>query len=104
MPFAAARASCMGAEIDIEVVCALPQRQHLLAVRVPAGCTVAEAVRRSGIAALVPEVDVESAALGIFGQPVEHPGEQVLAAGDRVEIYRPLLQDPRTARRKRARG
>ena len=92
------------AEIDIEVVCALPGRQHLVQLRVPVGCTVVEAVRRSGMAALVPELDVESAALGVFGQLVEHPGEQVLAAGDRVEIYRPLVQDPRTARRQRARG
>lgn len=93
----------MDAEIEVEVACALPGRQHLLSLRVPAGCSAREAVTRSGIAALVPEVDVLHAPLGVFGKPLERPAEHALAAGDRVEIYRPLQQDPRAARRRRSR-
>jgi putative ubiquitin-RnfH superfamily antitoxin RatB of RatAB toxin-antitoxin module len=93
----------MDAEIEVEVVCALPERQPLLRVRVPPGCTAREAVERSGIAAMVPEVDVDRAPLGVFGRVLEDPAGYELVAGDRVEIYRELAQDPRAARRRRVR-
>ena len=88
------------APIKVEVVYALPDRQRLVVLEVEAGCTAIEAVRRSGIAAEFPELDIDQAALGIFGRVVA--GEQRLAAGDRVEIYRPLIADPKAVRRARA--
>ncbi len=86
--------------ISVEVVCALPARQRVAALRVAAGTTAREAVRASGLAAAFPELDLERCPLGIYGRVVS--GEQVLGAGDRVEVYRPLLADPREARRRTA--
>lgn len=86
--------------ITVEVVYALPERQRLIALEVEAGCTAREAVRRSAIAAEFPGLDIERAALGIFGRAVA--GDHRLAAGERVEIYRPLLADPKAVRRARA--
>ena len=88
------------ATIRVEVACALPARQSVETLDVPVGCTAREAVRRSGIAAAFPELDVEQRALGIFSRAVDD--DHVLVAGDRVEIYRPLLLDPKQARRQRA--
>ena len=85
------------ATLPVEVACALPDRQRVVTVRVAPGTTAREAVRASGIAAEFPALDIEGCPVGIWGQVV--PGEQVLRAGDRVEIYRPLESDPREARR-----
>jgi putative ubiquitin-RnfH superfamily antitoxin RatB of RatAB toxin-antitoxin module len=86
--------------IEIEVVYALPQLQTVVALTVPPGTTVSQAIIRSGIAARHPEVDPESASAGIFGRRVRN--STVLRAHDRVEIYRPLIADPKQARRRRA--
>lgn len=86
--------------IEIEVVYALAERQELVAVVVPAGTSVAQAVDRSGIAGMFPQQDLAACRLGIWGRLVER--EQVLKDGDRIEIYRPLNIDPREARRRRA--
>jgi len=87
-------------DLRIEVVHATPQRQVLLAVTVPAGCTVAQAIERSGIRAQFPGLAVDPEAVGTFGRKV--PADHPLQDGDRVEIYRPLLADPREVRRQRA--
>lgn len=87
--------------IEIEVACALPHCQRLLSLRVPSGCTLREAVVRSGIAQYFPELAVDQAPLGIFGRWVAEPERYSVQAGDRIEIYRPLLVDPREARRQR---
>ncbi len=87
------------ATIAIEVVYALPARQTLLRLDVAGGTTVGQALRASGILALHPEIDPARQRVGIFGQFVGH--EHVLAAGDRVEIYRPLLADPKAGRQAR---
>jgi putative ubiquitin-RnfH superfamily antitoxin RatB of RatAB toxin-antitoxin module len=84
----------------VEVVHATPQRQVLLAVTLPAGSTVAQAIEQSGIRAHFPALAVDPDAVGIFGRKV--PLDQVLQQGDRVEIYRPLQADPRESRRQRA--
>lgn len=89
-----------GSLIAVEVVYALPDRQRLIALAVEAGCTARQAVRCSGIAVEFPGLDIEGATLGIFGRVVSD--ETRLAAGDRVEIYRPLLIDPKAVRRARA--
>lgn len=87
--------------IRIEVACALPDRQALVTLSLRAGATAMEAVRQSELLRRFPELDAASPSVGIFGRRVE-PG-QILADGDRVELYRPLLADPKQARRRRAR-
>ncbi|OHX13172.1 RnfH family protein [Chromobacterium sphagni] len=86
--------------LDVEVAYARPDRQWLIAVSLPAGATVAQAVARSGILAQCPELDAEALRLGIFGKAVKPEAE--LRQHDRVEIYRPLLADPKEVRRRRA--
>lgn len=88
--------------ITVEVVYGLPKEQVLLTLTVPAGTTVREAARLSRLAERFPEIDIEHAPLGIFGKLQKDPEQQALRAGDRVEIYRPLLIDPKEARRLRA--
>lgn len=84
-------------DIDIEVAYARPERQVVLALRVPAATTAREAIERSGILSQFPEIRLDNNPIGIYGQVVE-PGRK-LEMGDRVEIYRPLEIDPREARR-----
>lgn len=90
----------MAEEIHVEVAYALPQVQTLLGITVPAGTTAADAVRCSGILEKHPEIDLEHARLGVFGKHVKH--DAPLRDQDRVEIYRPLIADPKEVRRKRA--
>lgn len=88
--------------INIEVVYALPDKQIIRAVNVDADCTIGAAIVQSGIMMDFPELDVslEDAKVGIFGK--EAKMTTVLNDGDRVEIYRPLIADPKEVRRKRA--
>lgn len=90
-----------GCMLTVEVVYALPDRQSLLRLQVPSGASVAEAVRRSGILARHPEVDPAVNGVGIFGRLVAPDHE--LRDGDRIELYRPLLADPKDVRKRRAR-
>jgi len=97
----------MGAEqgfIRVEVAYALPERQILIALDVPEGCTAREVLLRSDIAEQVEGLDVAQAAVGVFGRRVEDPGSHTLSDGDRVEIYRPLRVDPMESRRRRAKA
>lgn len=87
-------------EIRVEVVYALPDRQRLMALEVPRGCTAREAVERSGLRREFPEINPDKNALGIFGRRC--PRDQPLREGDRVEIYRPLQADPKEVRRELA--
>ena len=88
--------------IAVEVACALPDRQVVLPLVVRAGCTAGEALTQSGIFALQPALDPARCVLGIFGEEVG--SDRVLRAGDRVEVLRPLLEDPRERRRRLARA
>ena len=88
------------AKIRVEIAYALPQKQAIVPVEVAPGTTALEAARQSGIAERFPGLDLDDAKLGIFGKLVS-PG-QVVHAGDRVEIYRPLLADPKEVRKARA--
>jgi hypothetical protein len=90
----------MNDKIDIEVVYALPTKQTLLKQQVAAGTTVLEAVRTSGILEKHPEIDIATTKLGIFGKLVKP--DTVVREMDRIEIYRPLIADPKEVRRKRA--
>jgi putative ubiquitin-RnfH superfamily antitoxin RatB of RatAB toxin-antitoxin module len=86
--------------IAIEVTCAERERQTVLSLEVPVSCTAARAIALSGIFELHPELDPAGCGVGIFGREVarDHP----LSAGDRVEVLRPLPEDPRERRRRLA--
>ena len=86
--------------IHVEVAYARPERQVVLKLEVPKGTTAIEAVRQSGILSIFPEIDLEKQDLGIFGKLVRKDTE--LREGDRVDIYRSLIADPKEVRRKRA--
>lgn len=88
--------------IRVEVVYAAVDRQELLALDVPLGTSVRAAAIASGMAERFPELDIAQCPLGIFGKLVGDPEQRELEAGDRVEIYRPLLADPKEVRRLRA--
>lgn len=91
----------MNAEkIKVELVYALPHEQTLLKFTVPAGTKVAEAVQLSGILTKHPEIDPAKSRMGIFGKLTKADAE--LRELDRIEIYRPLIADPKEVRRKRA--
>ena len=83
------------ADLRVEVVYASDRKADVVIVRLPAGATVRDAVVASGLA-------VDWNAVGIFGRRVA--ADAPVADGDRVEIYRPLLDDPKEARRRRARS
>ncbi|WP_221801134.1 RnfH family protein [Oceanobacter mangrovi] len=91
----------MAEQISVEVAYALPEKQKVMAVSVPEGCSVLEAARLSGIVAEFPGLELETAKMGIFGKAVRNLDE-VVRDGDRIEIYRPLLIDPKQARANRA--
>ncbi|HLD66678.1 MAG TPA: RnfH family protein [Pseudomonas sp.] len=93
--------TCM-ASIWVEVAYALAQRQVLLRLEVPRGTTVRQAVNLSGMAAQFPGLDLANCPLGIFGKGVADPEARVLEEGDRVELYRPLIADPKEVRKQRA--
>jgi uncharacterized protein len=88
--------------INVEVVYALPERQKVIALRVAAGTTAFDAVQQSGIAGHFPGLDIDHATLGIYGKVEASPKTRVLADGERVEIYRPLIIDPKDNRKARA--
>lgn len=86
--------------IRVEVVYALREEQVLVEVELEEGATVRDALSRSGILQRFPEIDMERVTVGVFGKVTELDARP--ADGDRVEIYRPLLVDPKDARRARA--
>lgn len=86
--------------INIEVVFALPDRQKLVSLSIDHACSVKEAILKSGIADKFPDQDIFSCSVGIWGRAVQE--DQSLREGDRIEIYRSLLIDPRAARRQLA--
>ncbi|MFT5220465.1 MAG: putative ubiquitin-RnfH superfamily antitoxin RatB of RatAB toxin-antitoxin module [Planctomycetota bacterium] len=90
----------MADNITIEVAYATPQKQKIISLEVKAGESVRIAVKHSGMVDHFPEIDIESCDLGVFGKLVkeDYPLEQ----GDRIEIYRPLIADPKEVRRQRA--
>ena len=88
--------------IDVEVVYAAVDRQILLSVDLPAGTTVRDGLVASGISKHFPELDLAHCPVGIFGKVVSDGETRVLMNGDRIEIYRPLLADPKEVRRLRA--
>lgn len=88
--------------IEVEVAYALPNKQKIYALNVEEGTTALAAAKQSPLTKDFAGVDLDSAKMGIFGQAIKKPGEHVLSAHDRVEIYRDLIADPKEARRRRA--
>ena len=84
----------------IEVVYALPDSATCLSVEVAEGAQVEEAIIASGILEKCPQIDRESLTVGVWNRTCKLT--QILKEGDRIEIYRPLIADPKDARRKRA--
>ena len=86
--------------IPVEVVYALADRQVILALEVTANASIADVITQSGILEQCPEIDVVKNKVGVFGKLGKLT--DTLHAGDRVEIYRPLIADPKEVRKKRA--
>jgi putative ubiquitin-RnfH superfamily antitoxin RatB of RatAB toxin-antitoxin module len=87
-------------QIAIEVVFAKPGEQFLHQIHVPADSTIELAIRQSGVLERFPEIDLATNKVGVFGKAA--PLKSTLNDGDRIEIYRPLIADPKEARKKRA--
>lgn len=87
--------------ITVEVAYAESGSQRIITLTAYPGITAQKAVERSGIVRFYPQIDINTLDLGIFSHPCTP--ETLLKDGDRVEIYRPLLCDPKEMRRKRAR-
>jgi putative ubiquitin-RnfH superfamily antitoxin RatB of RatAB toxin-antitoxin module len=87
-------------QIKVQVCYATPDYEFLRELQVPAGTTLEQAVRLSGLLEEVPQIDLASAAVGIYAK--KKALDTVLREHDRVEVYRPLLADPKETRRRRA--
>lgn len=88
-------------ELTIEIVYALPERQEVISLQLDSGSTVQQAVEQSGLLARYPEIDLTlTNKLGIFAKLVK--SDTLLRDRDRVEIYRPLIADPKEVRKQRA--
>jgi len=90
----------VSANITVEVVYALPEKQYLHKVSLEEGATVEQAIVASGLMRLRPEIDLTSNKVGIWSRAVKL--QDAVHDGDRVEIYRPLIADPKALRRQRA--
>jgi hypothetical protein len=90
----------MSEMIEIEVVYGLPNKQVLLSLPVPDGSTIEECIKLSGITKHFPQIVISEAKVGIFSRPEKL--STLVKAGDRIEIYRPLIADPKEMRKLRA--
>lgn len=90
----------MAGDLNVSVVYALPQRQEVVALSLPQGATLQRAVEASGLLQRYPDLDLAKNKVGIFGKLSKL--DAVLRDQDRVEIYRPLIADPKEVRRQRA--
>ncbi len=90
----------MADKITIEVAYALPNKQSLLQLQVDAGTTVEQAIDRSGVLVSHPEIDLTENKVGIWSKTCKL--DKVLEDQDRIEIYRPLIADPKEVRKRRA--
>ncbi|MDC0610477.1 RnfH family protein [Vibrio sp.] len=86
--------------IQVEVVYALPHEQRVISLVVDESTTVEEIIQRSGILEMYPEIDLKKNKVGVFSRNVKL--DTTVRDKDRIEIYRPLLADPKEIRRKRA--
>lgn len=102
MPFANVLKNYMENKfIIIEVAYATKQVQRIISLQIEAGSSIAAAIKKSGILECFPEINLHQHAVGVFSE-LKQLGD-TLKEGDRIEIYRPLITDPKEARRKRVR-
>lgn len=87
-------------DIVVEVAYALPDKQYLYSVKVPEGSSVEQAIISSGLLEIRSDISLQQNKVGIFSRPVKLQDE--VQSGDRIEIYRPLIADPKDLRRQRA--
>ena len=87
-------------EISVEVAFATPNKQRILATTVAKNSTVKQVINSSGILTQFPEIDLTKMSVGLFGKLCKL--DRLIEQGERIEIYRPLLQHPMDARRNRA--
>ena len=87
-------------EILVEIAYALPEEQVIISIKVPTKFNVKQAIERSGVQKKFPSIDLSKNKVGIFGKKTTL--DHVLKNRDRIEIYRPLILDPKEMRRKRA--
>lgn len=90
----------MSEMIHVEVCYALTEHQESVRLDLPPECTVEQAILASGILTRCPEIDLERNKVGIYAKLCK--ADTVLRDGDRVEIYRPLIADPKEVRKQRA--
>lgn len=90
----------MADSIKVEVVYAKPDRQDVIALSLPAGASVRQAIEASGLLGRREEIDLAKVKVGVFGK-LSKP-DTMLRDRDRVEIYRPLIADPKEVRKQRA--
>lgn len=87
-------------DVTVEVVYALPEKQYLRQVKLAEGSSVEQAIQASSLLELRHDIDLTQNKIGIYSRPVKLQDE--VNDGDRVEIYRPLIADPKELRRQRA--
>lgn len=87
-------------KITVEVAYATPQQQRILSVEVDANSTIQEIIEASGLLTLFPHIDLAKQKIGVFGKQRELT--DMVAEGDRIEVYRSLIIDPKEARRAKA--
>ncbi|EJL92325.1 RnfH family protein [Pantoea sp. GM01] len=87
-------------DISVEVVYALPEKQYLRSVTIEEGATVEQVIQASGLLSLRKDIDLSTNKVGIYSRPVKLA--DTVQDGDRIEIYRPLIADPKEMRRQRA--
>jgi len=90
----------MAEPVNVEVAYAKPETQIIIALEVTPGTTAAQAIAQSGMVQRFPELEANDHKFGIFGKVCKP--DQPLREGDRVEIYRPLIADPKQVRKERA--
>ncbi|MBZ2209329.1 RnfH family protein [Massilia soli] len=86
--------------INVQLCYAAPLREYFRALSVARGTTIEQAIRQSGVLQDLPGVDLAAQPVGIFGK--KRPLDTVLREHDRIEIYRPLVADPKESRRRRS--
>lgn len=91
----------MADTIKIEVAYAKPQQQKIIEVDVAEGTLAIDAAKLSGIDKVFPEIDIDASKMGVFGKAIK-PKTHIMQDGERIEIYRPLISDPKASRKARA--
>lgn len=90
----------MAESIQLEVTYAKPERQEVVSLKLPAGSTIKQAIEASGLMARYPEIDLAKTKVGIYGKLSRM--DTVVRDRDRIELYRPLIADPKEVRKQRA--